>query len=312
MVSIVLFFGLSELSIAAPNNDSSGLSVSPAITQTSLLPNQNVLNLKEIVTNVSNRPLTINVHPEDFGSIGGAGTIKFFSSITYNPVNNPHGLQNSVQLGVKKFILLPGASQVEQVSIVNTTILAAGGHYGAIIYTPEAINNINNNVKISYIPTVASLIFLSTAGGGTQDLQLSNILQSKLSFSLPKTTSFIMANSGNTQSTPIGYIKLSGPGHNLVSQAILNHTSTLVLPSSSILMSINLPTKSSLFTLPGIYTLKFVYGYSGSNKLLTISKSFLYLNLYLIIFVIIVLIFLILVIRSLIRKRRRQKHKRKI
>ena len=306
-VSIVLFICLSEPSLAVSNKSSSGLSVSPAITQASLLPNQNVLTLNETVTNVSNQPLTINVHPEDFGSIGEAGTIKFFSAITYNPADNPHGLQNSVQLSVKKFILLPEASQAEQVSIVNTENLAAGGHYGAIIYTPEAINNVNNNVKISYIPTVASLIFLSTAGGGTQDLHLSNILQSKLSFSLPKTTSFIMANSGNTQSTPIGYIKLTGPSDDLIAQAILNHTSTLVLPSSSILMSVNLLTQSSFFTLPGIYTLKFVYGYDGSSKLATISKSFTYINLFLIAFVIIILIILIIIIRIIVRRHRRKK-----
>jgi hypothetical protein len=311
-VIVVLFLSLPRVSLAVTNPGGSGLSVSPAITQASLTAGQTYLTLNEVITNISLIPLKINVKPQDFGSIGGAGTINFFSSTTYNPADNPHGLQNSVQLGAKQFTLAPGISYTEQINIIYTESLAAGGHYGAIIYTPSAIVGVNNNAKISVIPSVASLIFLTTAGGGTQHLHLSNILQSKVSFSLPKTTSFIMANSGNTQSTPVGYVSLSGPGHNLVAQAILNHNSLLVLPSSSILMSVSLPTHSMFFTVPGVYTLKFVYGYAGSSKLTTVSKSFLYINLLLIIFLIIVLIALVLVIRMLIHKQRRKKNNKKL
>jgi hypothetical protein len=307
----LLFFSLAGTCFAAANANSSGLSVSPAITQASLLPNQKVAVFSETVTNVSNIPLTINVYPQDFGSIGGAGTINFFSSANYNPANNPHGLQNSVQLSANQFVLPVGVSKTVLVNIVNAENLAAGGHYGAIIYKPSAISSLLNNVKVNFIPSVASLIFLVTAGGGTQNLHLSNILQSRISFSLPKTTSFIMANSGNTQTDPIGYIKLSGPGHNLIAQAIINHTSALILPSSSVLMSVNLPTHSSFFTLPGIYSLKLVYGHSGSNNLTSISKSFLYINLSFIVLLIIVLIVLVLIIRFIIRKYRRKKNNKK-
>jgi hypothetical protein len=308
-VSIILFFNTAVKPSSAVSPSSSGLSVSPAITQASLTSNQTYLTLNETVTNISPIPLVINVHPQDFGSIGGTGTINFLSSTSYNPADNPHGLQNSVQLFSQKFTLAPGASYTEQINILGTESLAPGGHYGAIEYTPTAVVGVNNT-KISTTPSVASLIFLTTAGGGTQNLHLNNILQSKLSFSLPKMTSFIMANSGNTQSTPIGYVSLSGLGHNLVAQAILNHNSLLVLPSSSILMSTSIPTHSTFLTLPGIYTLKFVYGYTGSSKLTTVSKSFLYINLFLIAFLIIVLIALVLVIRLLIRKHRRMKKNR--
>jgi len=307
----LLFFSLIGTCSAAVNANRSGLSVSPAITQASLLPNQNVAVFSETVTNVSNLPLTINVYPQDFGSIGGAGTINFFSSANYNPANNPHGLQNSVQISDKQFILPVGISKTVLINIVNAQNLAAGGHYGAIIYKPSAISSYLTNTKINFIPSVASLIFLVTAGGGIQNLHLSNILQSSISLSLPETTSFIMANSGNTQSDPIGYVSLSGPGHHLIAQAIINHTSALILPSSSILMSVNLPTHNSLFTLPGIYTLKLVYGHSGSSKLTSISKSFLYINLPLIVLLVIILIVLVLVIRMTIRKRRRKKNNRK-
>ena len=199
----------------------------------------------------------------------------------------------------------------EIISIINAENLAAGGHYGAIIYKPSAISSLLNNTKVSFIPSVASLIFLVTAGGGTQDLKLSNILQSRIDFSLPTTTSFIMANSGNTQTDPIGYVSLSGPGHHLIAQAIINHTSTLILPSSSVLMSVKLPTNNSLFAWPGIYTLKFVYSYSGSDKLTTITKSFVYINLLLVALLVVILIVLAFVIRLLIRLRRR-KHNKKL
>jgi hypothetical protein len=125
-----------------------------------------------------------------------------------------------------------------------------------------------------------------------------------------------MANSGNTQATPIGYVKLTSSGSKLVAQNDLNNTSTLVLPSSSILMNVSLSTHSSFFTETGIYHMKIYYGYAGTNKLASIDKTFLYLNLPLLLIQVAVLLIIIwlarYIVRFLIRRRRHEQHRNQV
>lgn len=291
--------------LAAGTGVSSGLRVSPAITQATLSQSQSIQTFDETVTNISGQPLNVAVHPQDFGSIGQSGTINFYSSATYNPANNPHGLQNSVQISTTKFVLQPNANQAVTINILNAESLAAGGHYGAIVYTASAIATTNSNTKVSLIPSVASLIFLVTAGGGTQSLRLSNILQNDVSLSLPKTVSFIVANSGNTQSTPIGYVNVSGAHNHLLTQSVLNNTSLLVLPSSSILMSVNLHESSHWLAWPGMYHLKIVYSYAGSTVLTSVTKNFLYINVPMIVLLLVTVAVIFLIIKKIKHKRKR-------
>lgn len=289
------------VSLANTAPSSSGLSVSPAISKQNLNPNQNQIILNQTIINISGQPLLINVRSQDFGSIGNAGTINFYSPTKYKPSSNPHGLQNSIGLSSKQFALQPDSKFNEQVTISNTLSLAPGGHYGAVVYTPDPISTPNSPTKIGLTPSVASLIFITTAGGGTQHLSISNILQSDISVSLPRILSFIVANSGNTQSTPIGYVKLIGPGNKLIAQNDINNTSSLVLPSSSILMNVNLSTHGSFSTKSGIYKLQIVYGYAGSSKLTSLTKSFLYINIPLLLTQVAVIILLFLVIWKILK-----------
>ena len=272
----------------------SGLSVTPAILQLKLASNQRTVNFNETVTNISNLPLIVNAKSQDFHAGGISGSADFYPS-SYPSFNNMHRLAGGVKITPSHFGIQPGESQTIGINISNANSLAPGGHYGAIIYTPQVLGN-SSITKIDLVPSVASLVFLTTASGGYQTLTLNNIQLSRFTLSLPRTVSFIVNNSGNTQSTPIGYAKVISPYGQLQAQQVLNHNSLMVLPDSSILMTVNLPAYGSLWSLPGMYNLKITYGYSGSATLSTVSYRFFYLSPLLAGLLLVVLIIIIFIV----------------
>jgi hypothetical protein len=283
----------------------SGLKVSPSIIQATIPAGQDSLTINETVTNTTAETLVVNIHPQDFGSLGQTETPNFYGP-NYNPATNPHGLQNSVQLNASQITLAPNAAQVVAVSIDNANQLASGGHYGAVIYSPEDVATLPGTNNVKFAPAIASLIFLATAGSGTQELHISNISEGKLAFSLPSSLSFVVANSGNTQSTPIGYMKLVGPNNKLLAQNIINPNSDLVLPDSSILTTVNLHVNTTLFSRSGRYKMVIVYGYSGGGSLKSVTSSMIFINVPQILLIIVVVVGLIWVIR--LRQKYRRNH----
>ncbi len=287
-VFCLLLFGLEPVVAVAKPASGNGISVTPVLSQIQLHSGQTQLNLKQTVTNISRQLLVISAHAQDFSDFGDNGAINFYPTPN-QPSHNPHGLASHIKLSKSQFGLPPGISQVVNVTIDNVSSMAAGGHYGAVVYSavnPESTNNAN----VSLVPSVASLIFLSTASGGTQKLQISNLQLGRVSLSLPQSTSLVIANSGNTQSTPIGYISLLAPGNGLLAQSVLNNSSLMVLPDSSQLFNVNLQNTKNFWALPGIYDARIVYGYSGSKQLAVYNFRFLYLNPMMLLIVILLII----------------------
>jgi hypothetical protein len=121
------------------------------------------------------------------------------------------------------------------------------------------------------------LVFTATNGSGTQLLSVTKPSQSIAWFHLPSTINLFIANSGNTQSTPQGYITLSSSKGKLLSRTILNTGSALILPGSTRLLESQLITHHTPLW-PGFYHLTLVYGHAGSSSLQTQKSTFLYVG----------------------------------
>jgi hypothetical protein len=176
-------------------------------------------------------------------------------------------------------VLTPHASQKVAVVLGGLDRLAAGGHYGAVLFSPESAVSAGDRSKVSLQSAVASLIFLKTAGGGVQRLQLQPLKLGSTGFTLPGTVYVDFKNAGNTQTAPQGQLTLFGPTGAIASTTVLNVGSGLILPGSSRLFTVHLPEPGPLHALPGKYRLEMRYRPDGQAGFTVVSRSFYYINL---------------------------------
>jgi hypothetical protein len=249
----------------------SGITVSPAIENLTVVPNQDSASFSSEVTNNTSQPVNIMLSTNDFTSLGQNGGISFYTG-NYNSKANPHGLAYWLSSNIGQFGLNPGKSHSVITTINNIDLMARGGHYGALIYNIGAINSTGGGNQINNNPVVSTLIFLSTSGQGTQTLHLSQPLVSTLYVHPPQSIQFVLTDVGNTQTTPRGYIT-EVDGNKEISRGIINTGSGLVLPGSARLFSVDLRSEASDFW-GGIYRLTIFYRPDNANQYLSYSKNF--------------------------------------
>ena len=261
-----------------PISPSNALRITPSISQIQLAPNQPSASLNMTVTNLTDSQLVVGLGARDFGAQGQTGSISFFGN-GYNPATNPHGLQQSIQFNASQIVLPAEGSQVVPVTIAHTASLAAGGHYGAILFSPLPLGTVlHKTTRIGIRSSVAALLFVTTGSGGIQSVALHLPHISPFRLSLPATVYPVFSNTGNTQTTPRGQVTLYGPGSRLLSRTIINTASGLILPGSSRLFVVSLSSSHSAWTHPGIYTLQLQYRGSADSSFLTIDKQFFYVS----------------------------------
>jgi hypothetical protein len=278
----------------AQNISNNTIGISPALSNIQLSPGQTTISVAAKITNLTSTPLSISLRARDFGALNESGTAGFYGS-GYNPSTNPHALQNVMSFSPSTVFLLAHDSQTVAVNLKNLNTLAAGGHFGAALFTPGSAVAVPTNTNVAIRSSLASLIFLTTATGGTQHVTLLPFHIAPIRFSLPSTTYVGFHNSGNTQSAPQGQLTLYGPSGRIVSTEVLNPGSGLVLPSSSRVLPVMLPLPSGLFTMPGSYRMELQYRDGLQSTFTIVNQHFYYLNpviLALVLLVCIILLYL--------------------
>jgi hypothetical protein len=255
----VFIFGASQA--FAASSITNGITVSPAIEQIELSKGQNTANFTVEIINNTNTQQFITASSQDFTYLNENGSLNFFDSTTDK--NDTHGLVNFLKISLPEIALAPHQNKVVPVSIINANTITNGGHYAAIVFKAYPITSKKTNFSI--IQAVSSLVFLTTYGGGTQNLTLDTALISSVDVNLPAQITTVLGNSGNTQSTPRGYIQILNPGGKLISQSQLNIYSALILPQSKRLLVTNINPAHN-FLWPGLYTVKIFYNHDGQTN----------------------------------------------
>jgi hypothetical protein len=265
-----------------------GITVSPAIEQISLSQNQTSATFTSQITNNTTAPVILSIGAKDFTALNETGGVGFLR--TSSPDSTSHGLANSLLITHPQVTLSPGQSQMIPITIQNVNKLASGGHYAALTYKLQNVaNGKGNNVSVEQ--TVSSLIFLSTNGEGTQTSELTTPVIGSFFTTFPKSLNVVFANSGNTQTTPRGVVQILNSSSKVVSQAIVNVDSSLILPQSSRLFNLSLIPQGTVHLSPGIYTLRITYNHDGHKGATIYQQKFLFLNKS----IVIVVIFVVLV-----------------
>lgn len=278
-----VMLGLSATKVTALPTSNNAIRISPALSNIQLSASETSVTIPAVVTNLTSLPLSVKLSARDFSaSAAQAGTIQFYGT-SYRPSSNPHGLQSNVGFTLSSVIVAPKSSRKINIHLNNLTSLAAGGHYGAILFSPERSLSNGSKTRISINSAAASLIFLTTASGGTQSIRLLPFSVSRIRFSLPLTNYIAFKNTGNTQTAPQGQLSLYGPRGALAGTSVLNPGSGLVLPDTSRPYTVALPLAHTKLAWPGIYRLQLQYRDGLQTRLATTNLSFVYINLWLVV-----------------------------
>lgn len=260
------------------NTANSGIRVTPAIMQVQLQPNQNSVNLNYSVSNLTNQAISIALGARDFGAVSQSGSITLYGT-NYDPTTNVHGIQSYTSFPNSTITLPAQTTQQINVSIQNATKLAPGGHYGAILFSPQSALSTEGSNRVNLNASVAGLVFLTTAYGDTYGVNASMSHVGHVLFSMPKSVYLVFNNTGNTQTIPEGQLTLFGPHSNILGTQVVNTSSGLILSGGSRIFQTQLSIQqNNWYTLPGIYHLRLQYKDSSDTNFKTLNQTFLYIN----------------------------------
>ncbi len=305
LLGVCVFFVFSHTNAFAAAVSANTIRVSPALTNLQLDPGETHKTLSIDVTNLTGKTLLIQLDALDFGALNETGAVSFYGS-KYKPSTNPHSLEGAISFPDAAIVLTPHQTKRVTVDINNVNKLAPGGHYGAVIFSPADSILPGTRTNVSIRSSVASLVFLATAGGGTHAIRLLPFTVGSLRFSLPVTNYLTFRNQGNTQTTPRAQLTLYDPGGHIIGTTVVNPGSGLILPGTSRLFETTLPFRHNLYAQSGMYRLKLQYKDANASTFTVVNKRFLYLNLRVVIPAAAVLVAILVVLikygKTLLRK----------
>lgn len=284
------------LALATPA--SGGITVSPAIEQIVFDPGQTAATFPAKITNNTGENITVAVSAKDFVASGQNGGIRFLGLSD----NDSHSLVSALIFGQPQVAIAAGQAVTIPITVSNTSSLATGGHYAAIVYRVIERGIAGGNT-VNATPAVSTLVFVSTTGGGTQQVRLAAPTIGTVQATLPTSLNLVFGNTGNTQTTLRGLVQVYGIDNQLVSQGIINIDSGLILPGSERLFSVNLGTQAQGLRWPGFYYVRVAYRHDGQTDYTVYQRRFLYISVPFVIGCIALIIVLGIALRRLILRR---------
>jgi methionine-rich copper-binding protein CopC len=252
----------------------SGITVSPALQPITVNQDQASKSFDFAVTN--NDPVEQELHLSavDFGSLDDTGGVLFLGpekSLSYK-----YGLARWITLEKDVVLLQPHETQKILVTIDNKASLTPGGHYGAVLVTPQSEQTSKQQTQVTQV--ASALLFLTKEGGAHYHLQLvRSDLNAQLA-TLPGRLSLRFQNTGNVHVIPRGLITITDPRGREVKKGIINSDSGLAMPESFREMTTPLSSVASAY-LPGIYHARISYYYEGqASAPTTLVTTFFYCN----------------------------------
>lgn len=267
--------GLCSLTAYAANESSTlsvkGISVTPAVQNKVIGPAEKEVVFKINLQNTTEGIRTMRISSADFTALNDTGGVRFLEADPTRATEG-NGLSSLMIPNVETFQIEPNTSREVSVKVADTSKLAPGGHYAAII--AQVIDAGTGQVAIEQ--SISSLVFLETAGQGTKSMNLVNLPDRGIATRLPDEINTVFKATGNTQVVPRGLITISQGGSEVM-RGIINPDSSLILPNSTRLLQTKIGGNRQPWAT-GMYTLKIEYQYDGSLGSTVYEQKFLYVN----------------------------------
>jgi hypothetical protein len=260
-------------SALAASKSPTGITISPAFQQITILPDEAERPLQLRITNNQTQLITLAVSSADFNSLSDTGGL-FFVGANPTDLQKKYGLAKWINFPSSSLALSPHQTTTINASILNQPDLAPGGHYGAVMLSIASGNGAGGTNKIAIHPIASSLLFVNKVGGDIHKLNLTSVSLSHRPFSLPSSVTLRFHNDGNTHLYPRGVINVTDPKGKIVSKGVINQDSNPILPETFRLYTVPL-TKLKSPVLPGRYKLTVNYRFDGYDQLRTYQTSFI-------------------------------------
>jgi len=228
------------------------------------------------LTNNTNKQQNFRLKTADFGSLDETGGVAFIG-ITKPDVNYKYGLTTWLSLDQQFVVLRPGETQQIEFAITKIDSLTAGGHYGAILVTPDTGEKQTDNSTVEVSPVVSSLILLKKVGGEIYNLGLKSSISDDSLFSLPSRVTLRFANDGNVHIVPRGTVTVTDSRGAIISEGLINADSGYILPESIRQFQTSLKNVKNAW-LPGYYNLNIKYRYDGNDSFTTKTIRLFYVG----------------------------------
>jgi len=280
VVSFALLLSVAFGASAAAANQQSvtykGITITPAIVNVELAPNQASTSFKIHIANNQNQAISLSTSSLDFKSLNETGGVAFIGS-SAGSLEHKYGLANWLTVPNKPLSLATNKGETIEVTIDNRQDLSPGGHYAAVLFKNSADTSSKSN-RVSLNQVVAALVFLKKTGGEIFQLQLQDPKLKNVWFSLPSSIGLRISNTGNTQTIPRGTVNIFGPNGKLYEKGLINPDSGLVLPDSTRFYRTDM-LKTGHSWLPGRYKVIITYRAEDIEQAQTAEFSFIYYNI---------------------------------
>ncbi len=204
--------------------------LSPVQQQLTLASGLVQARTKLTLTNRSDQDLAAVIEAVDFEASGENGAIALDSD-----------KRSGSKYSLLKWVVFPGGSSVQlpkgatvdvPVLINNETDLAPGGHYAALVVRVSTAADTSGN-HVSFKQELISLLFVNKVGGAKFGLQLESLSNDAKGSDYTAQVSLRFRSTGNVYVVPRGYVTLTDSKNTVLSKAIINPESNLILPASS-------------------------------------------------------------------------------
>lgn len=255
ITALVAVAGIQVPGVYAAN----GITLSPPLKDLTLGPGLLEANSDISLTNNTAQQVRAQLKLVDLKALGEFGG----TSLDKAGLPDSYGLANWMELPGGDTVLIPSGQTVKAaVKILNKSDLTPGGHYGAVIVTTDSADSVKSNVSISQ--QLVSLVFVKKLGGEKYGLDLKAMLAEEKG-RIPETLKLDFASTGNVHVIPRGYVEITDPKGKLISKAIINPDSSLVLPGQTRqFVALMQPVASS--NVPGQYKITAYYRYDGTEE----------------------------------------------
>lgn len=307
---ILLLLLVSAIPAAAQQSKpSSGLSISPTLSEFTLKPSQaDTLNIT--LKNITKNKITAQASIYDFTSDNNTGSPKILGE---SKGDDPHSISKFIN-NLADVPLNVGEQKKVTLSVQAPSNVVPGAYYGIVRYKAvPAGENAPAPGDVSLSASVGTIVLISVPGSVKEQVQLTGLHVYKgdsdgtLFFSKPDKIGVELKNLGNSFVKPFGTIEVTDMAGKKVYSYQLNSTNprASILPDSSRIFKDALKNVSG----PGRYTVTASVSYGTGSQVLTLKKTFWYIPLWLA--GVIIAILALLVILALLAYRRYSRDKKR-
>lgn len=230
----------------------------PAFQELSLDAHQTLAGSIEI-QNQTSTDQEFEVRSVQFSALDAAGGVVFLGS----EINNESLPPADFLFFEERNLSVPaGETRNFPFQVRDSLSLSPGGHYAAIVFQTLPTFDSEDAEKIAFRQILSSLLFLEKTGGAVRILSLEEVAMPSFQLAMSKNLTLIFENKGNVHLTPRGVVKLQDPLGQVKTCAIINESSSLLLPGQKRDFSLALNCQP---LIPGVYTLLVEHRFDGEE-----------------------------------------------